>query len=1120
MNTRRLITRSLMHYWRTGVAVVVGLAIACAVIVGSLVIGDSVRGSIRDTALARLGRIDYALVAPHFFRQQLAADMMRDTHLAGKVKTIVPGIITRGAVSSQTTDATVPSASVIGIDDSFWKLFNGPAPRLSERSAAISRTLARDLGVNIGDSILVNIDKQSAIPSGTLFERRSREDTTSSLRLEVKAILPETGPGGFKLDAGTDSPRNVFVSREWLCDQIGKPGRANALLVVSDADGDIARQLESALQSCAELDDFGQKLVPDPEFGYVSLQSDEMLLPEWNYHQPGSGETPSNFTSVYLATSIKRQGSPRSIPYSIVAAAAPFQPFAFRSPNPKSQIPSPKCVWLNAWAADDLQAKVGDKIDLDYLVSKPDGAYRKDSLSLTLSGIVVMSGPALDRGLVPVFEGITDTDRIDEWTAPFPVDMKRIRPKDEDYWNRYKTTPKAFISFDTARELWARGSSGPNPGWVTSIRFKPKPGESLTQLHRRLLASLPKLTGYMVFRPVREIALKASAGTTDFGQLFLGMSLFLVIAGAGLAGTLMRLSAERRASEAGIMMACGFDSNRTRRVLLGEGLCLTIIGVALGVPLGVLYAAGVIAALRSWWIGAAGTSALWLHLTASSVAIGAASGLIVGAASVYIGVFKLTRNRVLDLLAGWQSIAILPLARGPVRTRLFFASSLILAAVLLVLPAAGVIQPQGAFFGGGALLLIAALAYADVALARALSGKSGTISIRMLTLRSAAANRGRSLLAIGLIAAASFMIVAVAANTRNFSRLDYTRKDSGTGGFALRAISSLPIRYDFGTPAGRAALGFPPEDEEIFRGVKVYRFLVSPGDDVSCLNLAKPTQPRLLGVPQEFIERGGFSVTIQGRDQGSNPWPALIPAGAGGSIAAFGDADSVMWSLHSGLGGTIDIDDEAGHPTKVGFAGLIHGSVFAGEVVTYEARFRSLFPSLTAPRYFLIEAPKDKVDRVAGSLRQNLGDMGLEVRTTWEILNSFASVQNTYLSVFLALGGLGLLLGTFGLVALILRSALERRREFALMLATGMTSAHLSRLLMMENAGLLIYGLVCGTVAALVAVAPHVLSTESGVGWGMIFAALATIAATGLISCAIAAKYVVKGALVEALREE
>ena len=294
--------------------------------------------------------------------------------------------------------------------------------------------------------------------------------------------------------------------------------------------------------------------------------------------------------------------------------------FSSISRSRHSQIPNPKWVWLNAWAADDLQAKVGDRIDLVYLVSKPDGDYREDSITLTLTGIVEMTGPGADRGLTPAFEGITDTDRIDKWNAPFPVDMNRIRPADEDYWNRYRTAPKAFISLDTARHLAkrvlgrTRAAAGSLP---VSSRQRDGPGwTGRLEQTDSCPASDPKSRGWSS-GPSAEIAIDASAGTTDFGQLFLGMSLFLVIAGAGLAGTLMRLSAERRASEAGIMMACGFDERRARRVLFGEGLCLTVIGVALGVPMGVLYAAGVIAALRSWWIGAVGTSALWLHLTGS-----------------------------------------------------------------------------------------------------------------------------------------------------------------------------------------------------------------------------------------------------------------------------------------------------------------------------------------------------------------------------------------------------------------------------------------------------------------------------------------------------------------------
>ena len=60
MTLRRLLIRSIAHYWMTSVVVVFGVAVATAVITGSLLVGDSVSGSIRDTALARLGSGDAA----------------------------------------------------------------------------------------------------------------------------------------------------------------------------------------------------------------------------------------------------------------------------------------------------------------------------------------------------------------------------------------------------------------------------------------------------------------------------------------------------------------------------------------------------------------------------------------------------------------------------------------------------------------------------------------------------------------------------------------------------------------------------------------------------------------------------------------------------------------------------------------------------------------------------------------------------------------------------------------------------------------------------------------------------------------------------------------------------
>jgi len=154
------------------------------------------------------------------------------------------------------------------------------------------------------------------------------------------------------------------------------------------------------------------------------------------------------------------------------------------------------------------------------------------------------------------------------------------------------------------------------------------------------------------------------------------------------------------------------------------------------------------------------------------------------------------------------------------------------------------------------------------------------------------------------------------------------------------------------------------------------------------------------------------------------------------------------------------------------------------------------------------------------SVSRVLGDLGLEVRTTRETLNEFTRVQNTYLSMFLTLGGLGLLLGTVGLGATLLRSAFERRRELALMSAVGHSRGLIARVLLIENGSLLAAGLLWGTLAALVAVAPHLASVEADVNWSALVGVLATVLVLGWGTCLAAVRAVLRAELVPALRRE
>ncbi len=79
MKTSKLVRRNLTHYWRTNLAVVLGVATAVAVLAGALLVGDSVRASLRDLVVQRLGETDYAITSNGFFREQLAAGAFRIT---------------------------------------------------------------------------------------------------------------------------------------------------------------------------------------------------------------------------------------------------------------------------------------------------------------------------------------------------------------------------------------------------------------------------------------------------------------------------------------------------------------------------------------------------------------------------------------------------------------------------------------------------------------------------------------------------------------------------------------------------------------------------------------------------------------------------------------------------------------------------------------------------------------------------------------------------------------------------------------------------------------------------------------------------------------------------------
>jgi hypothetical protein len=297
---------------------------------------------------------------------------------------------------------------------------------------------------------------------------------------------------------------------------------------------------------------------------------------------------------------------------------------------------------------------------------------------------------------------------------------------------------------------------------------------------------------------------------------------------------------------------------------------------------------------------------------------------------------------------------------------------------------------------------------------------------------------------------------------------------------------------------------------------------VHEGDDASCLNLNRPQQPRIVGVrPEELAARGAFSFAeTLGGENAENPWLLLAPRPGDGAVPAIADQTTITWALGKKVGDTIDYTDERGRPFKVRLVAALANSILQGALLVSEDSLVEKFPSGSGRRMFLIDAPPGRAGEAAAVLSRQMSDVGMAVTPAADRLAAFGAVQNTYLAIFQALGGLGLVLGSIGLGIVVLRNILERRGELAVLRAVGFPRRSLDRLVLREHWLLLALGLAVGTGAAVVAVLPALRSSGAEVPYVFLAATLAAVFASGLLWTYLAARLAMRGPLLGALRNE
>ncbi len=1120
MRLRRIVVRSLAHYWPTQLAIVGGVAVSVATLAGALLVGDSVRSSLRALVLERLGSTHTVVTASMPFPEELAGRLQSHPGFSQAFGSACPIMVGEGTVVHAGTQRLASRVQVYGVDPRFWAFHGRPPEPLDRRSALLSPELARELDWNEGDSLLVTLQQQAATPAETLHGRRDSSGTT--LRVRGSRVLQPENLGEFSILQRGAAVRTLFLPLVEFQRALDQEGRVNALLLSASRNRseDDGNRLRDLLRDTLTPEAAGLRIRALDHCSCLSLEHEGGLLDEpvvAAARRAGDAlqlESQSIFS--YVVNSIA-QGE-KNVPYSLVTglesdhlarlsgeAAAAFQGEG-----------SPAPLWINDWTARDLEIGPGTPVKLEYFLWDYRHGLSTQTADFRVAGVIPLSGAAADRDLIPEFEGISQTESISHWDPPFPVDLSRIRHQDEDYWERYRTTPKAFLPLETAQELW-----GSRFGDVTSLRFEKSEDltldQALDRFRESLLANLsPEDMGFALHR-VRETGIEASRGTTDFGEYFLYFSFFLVVSALLLTVLFFKLGLEQRLRQVGLFKALGISEPLIRRIFAAEGLVLAIAGSLLGLAGAAAYGWLMMWGLRTRWISAVGTTRLTLHVEPGTLLLGAAAGVTAAFLCILLTLRKLRKAPPRLLLAGEKE----PLATGSGRRSLLAALALGAAGLIFLLAAIlGWIGQTAGFFGSGALLLVSLLAFQWWLLT---SGRTlqfhgrGVPALCRIGLRNLSYRPDRSILSIGLIALATFIIVTVGVFRREGTPA--LAPGSGTGGFSLAAESSIPFFQDPDDPESRRDLNLDrlPSPEKL----RFWSFRLRPGDDASCRNLYRPANPRILGARRAFLDLGrfSFSSSLASEDQGS-PWRLLEADSQDSAIPAIADATSMAYSLHTGLGEEIILERAEGEPVRLKLVGALADSVLQGEIVISERNFLKLFPKQQGYRYFLIETPDREDGNWVQNLERSLSDYGFDATSTADRLASFHRVENTYLSTFQSLGALGLLLGTLGTAVILLRNVLERRRELALMRAVGYGPGHLGTMVLAENLLLVGFALVTGVSSALVAVAPVLLARDLGPSLAPTGALAGLVLLVGLLASLAAVAAAVRTPVIESLRSE
>ena len=970
------ISQSRKHYRRFYRLVVGAVILMMAVLTGSLLLGDSVRGTLVQRVSERLGKNETIIASGTGFMSQ---DLMQQPLLKeAQGYLLVDGFVSVGK--------KLLPVYVWGTD----------ADSLSQGEVIVNKPLLAKLD-GLEDFVL-HLPSHNLVPSGSLFVTKSY---TTQMRVHVAGVKSVEDGGNLLLKNEQTLPLNVFVSRQYLAEQMELEGKIN--LVLSE---DVIT--EEQLSACWNPELSGIHLT-DSSLTCDGIFINQNIIDKLS--TPNSQHHTSYFS--YLVNDLVNGGD--TISYSFVTALDEWQGESLDGQD----------MILSDYAAERLNVIEGDSITMSYYVAKDLKNLETHGQKLRVKHIIPLSDMMRDSLLIADYPGLSHVEKCADWDSDLPIKMERVKKEDEDFWYAYHQTPKAIVSYEAVSADWSNAF-----GSATALRFASRPDVGLT----------PKDAGVQLVHP-RVLGMHGATGGVNFASLFLSLGFFIILAAILLMKNPLVEMFTLREGEIQLYRQLGFKDKNICKGLFWEAFSVMLFASPWGIIAGLIYSSVTLWLLGNVWSGATHTEGFALHFQPLTIFIGWAVGLAICAFVLW---------RVVKITLGQREAHSTP--------RLTLNSKLpILSLILTVV----LIAVNFIFFHNMVLFIVCGLLWIltwGMFLRNfVMNHQSKIMSQSQLVWQSVRASLKQHLLAYWALSLGVFTVFAVGLN-----RPDFSHAVQATGGYQFYVDSRLPINYDLNNPIVRQKFSLDSlPDSTHFLG-----FLRHTQDEASCLNLNQVSTPTVLGVDLKEMETFGIS----------NPDASL-----------YIDQEALMWSLKKSVGDTLFYQNDRGESVPVVIAGTYPTGIFHGNAIMSSEEFRRLWPKEVGVEVLLMKSSHP--DEAVEILSTAMSEYGLNIQTVEERIRMFFEVTETYLIIFMTLGGLGLLLGVFSLMIIVRKNLTAQAATIRQYRAMGFSEPLIRQLLLRENILAPLYAIFIGATGSVISISANM----GGAGLATILLALAVL---------------------------